>query len=1024
MTAELIDATSNLGAVQRPFRRAEPAIDRRRSRRLPSEPMLLSPASARFSAASSRSTSRPGSRSARGCSSSAPGSRCRRRRCAASSRSSRRSGCSPIRTRRRGACRPRTGTACTPRSSSRRSRAGRTASASTCASMRDEIEDALRATTDMLSHATRLLALVSAPSLETASIRHVEVLALQPTSVMVVVITSTGGVTKRVFRLERPVDQGLVAWASRVPERALVGRAARLELGSSSARRSGARAARARVSRADRPGVCSRSASEEGPEVFVGGAAGLLEEARAEEVEATMRLARAARAARGGAGARERGARAAAPGRPRRPRGRRRPAPRRVARRRDLRDPPTPLGAVGLIGPLRMDYEKAIRTVRAAAFELSPLRRGRLRRGLIAAWRRPSATTTRCSALRGRRATPRSRRRFARSRGSSIPTSRARRTRSGGSARSPRRTRCSPIRSARATYDRFGQAGLRRGGFEPRSPTSGTSRTSSPRSSARISSGARGARVRHRAAATSRRWSRSISTRPSPGSPSPSRRGRGAVRALRTRAARSPARGSRSCPTCGGAGVVRRVSQNMFGQFVQQQTCPDCGGVGRGPRARRAATAAARAGSSLGASSRSTCRRGSTTASGSVFAARVTPGSGERARRRVRRRPRAPDPRFVRDGDDLHTAVRLTMTEAALGTTARVAGCPGASSTSRLRRHAAWRRPRHQGAGDAVAAGLAARRSLRPARRRRADAADRGAASAARGLRPTGGARDLRAAGRRGRGVLSPPEERACAERPAPRRDPRARRRGGDRSRPAAAARAGRVRGGRAGRAGSSSRSTWTRRARAVLRGAFDGGVVTRRSRRAGRTAGARSIARSSPAGSGSARPGSRRRPASRPSSSTRGARSGPARMRRRERASSCSPRLERGSLLDAGLRVGRGRGRGGAARIRAGLRDGQRSGRGRGGVRHGAPERRRRSRSCERDVLTTSVAGRRARRRQHRARRRRGAARAAAGADARVTSGYLVRDVPSGRGLGAGLAPSSSTAGRPTFSSRRESTF
>ena len=29
------------------------------------------------------------------------------------------------------------------------------------------------------------------------------------------------------------------------------------------------------------------------------------------------------------------------------------------------------LGAVGLIGPIRMDYEKAIRSVRAAAFELS-----------------------------------------------------------------------------------------------------------------------------------------------------------------------------------------------------------------------------------------------------------------------------------------------------------------------------------------------------------------------------------------------------------------------------------------------------------------------------------------------------------------------------------------------------------------------------------------------------------------------------------------------------------------------------
>jgi heat-inducible transcriptional repressor len=31
------------------------------------------------------------------------------------------------------------------------------------------------------------------------------------------------------------------------------------------------------------------------------------------------------------------------------------------------------LGAVGLLGPLRMDYEKAIRSVRAAAYELSRL---------------------------------------------------------------------------------------------------------------------------------------------------------------------------------------------------------------------------------------------------------------------------------------------------------------------------------------------------------------------------------------------------------------------------------------------------------------------------------------------------------------------------------------------------------------------------------------------------------------------------------------------------------------------------
>ena len=41
-----------------------------------------------------------------------------------------------------------------------------------------------------------------------------------------------------------------------------------------------------------------------------------------------------------------------------------------------------------------------------------------------------------------------------------------------------------------------------------------------------------------------------------------------------------PGTGTRSCSTCGGAGVVRRVSQNVFGQFVQQRTCPDCEGVG------------------------------------------------------------------------------------------------------------------------------------------------------------------------------------------------------------------------------------------------------------------------------------------------------------------------------------------------------------------------------------------------------------------------------------------------------------
>src|SRR5436309_14032105 len=65
--------------------------------------------------------------------------------------------------------------------------------------VRNEVDAALRNTTEMMSQVTNLLAVVTAPPLETAEIRHVEVLRLQPRMVMVVVITSTGGVTKSMF---------------------------------------------------------------------------------------------------------------------------------------------------------------------------------------------------------------------------------------------------------------------------------------------------------------------------------------------------------------------------------------------------------------------------------------------------------------------------------------------------------------------------------------------------------------------------------------------------------------------------------------------------------------------------------------------------------------------------------------------------------------------------------------------------------------------------------------------------------
>lgn len=80
--------------------------------------------------------------------------------------------------------------------------------------MRREVDEAMRETTAALSQITDLVALVSAPPLHTATIHRVEVLLLQAQLVMVVVITSAGTVTKRVFSFGRPVDHGLVEWAS------------------------------------------------------------------------------------------------------------------------------------------------------------------------------------------------------------------------------------------------------------------------------------------------------------------------------------------------------------------------------------------------------------------------------------------------------------------------------------------------------------------------------------------------------------------------------------------------------------------------------------------------------------------------------------------------------------------------------------------------------------------------------------------------------------------------------------------
>jgi len=81
--------------------------------------------------------------------------------------------------------------------------------------LRREVDDAMREATAALAEVTDLVAMATAPEPSlAATIHRVEVLPLSPHKVVVIGIASTGEVTRRVFEFERPVDPGLVEWAS------------------------------------------------------------------------------------------------------------------------------------------------------------------------------------------------------------------------------------------------------------------------------------------------------------------------------------------------------------------------------------------------------------------------------------------------------------------------------------------------------------------------------------------------------------------------------------------------------------------------------------------------------------------------------------------------------------------------------------------------------------------------------------------------------------------------------------------
>ncbi|MGH2936034.1 MAG: DnaJ C-terminal domain-containing protein, partial [Gaiellaceae bacterium] len=122
-----------------------------------------------------------------------------------------------------------------------------------------------------------------------------------------------------------------------------------------------------------------------------------------------------------------------------------------------------------------------------------------------------------------------------------------------------------------------------------------------------------------------------------------------------------------TCPTCGGAGRLQHVSRSVFGEFVRTQACPACGGSGR----------------------RIETPCGECDGAGRVLEERqleveIPPGIHDGQQIRLTGEGHAgvlgaragdvyvrvhvrPDPRFVREGNDVYTTVDLTMTQASLG---------------------------------------------------------------------------------------------------------------------------------------------------------------------------------------------------------------------------------------------------------------------------------------------------------------------------------------------------------------------
>ena len=134
----------------------------------------------------------------------------------------------------------------------------------------------------------------------------------------------------------------------------------------------------------------------------------------------------------------------------------------------------------------------------------------------------------------------------------------------------------------------------------------------------------------------------------------------------------APGSSPRTCPECEGLGRLQSITSSVFGQVVRTQACPRCGGAGQ-----------------VVETPCEDCRGSGRLEEARELEVEIPPGIHDGQRIRLSGEGHAgvlggragdvyvlvhvlPDPRFVRDGNDVVSAVDLTVTQAALGATVTV----------------------------------------------------------------------------------------------------------------------------------------------------------------------------------------------------------------------------------------------------------------------------------------------------------------------------------------------------------------